>query len=332
MSLEFQAPRRAVYRLKGVTPFHTGGVESGKSDQFHPSGFLGALRFFSVGLARALGVEDFETTVWGESEANKHRSKSVALSWDVSKVELVKPRGKVSVPKNENEESSWFFNQELKGELGLSVVEVHPLSQVHWELLQLAIQLQTRFASWGAKDQFGLGVFELAEASHQVDFSVFNHLPSSARLEGCGLFEVGFFTLQVKKLYQADPAATGLALRQYLRNQFRKTNEEKALRHRLFGALRGREPSASAVQVSWVYSLAGQQWVRVWYALPHSKDFLEHHRGDLPRVREGLDQVLTSPVSLACGAEFLPASSLKWQLGQSPSAILSQIQAVWEGV
>ena len=156
---ELRRPDSATLTLRTLTPLYTGGVGQ-HGDQIHPSGLLGGLRRFSCLLAATVGDGDFETRVWGSTADDRH-AKRVGLRIDTSglnKIQLVGGNGCLNWPRPDGKpRQGWFYNVAHEGSLRL-VITRRGISDPHWQLLLLALRIQIRHATLGAKDQFGLGV------------------------------------------------------------------------------------------------------------------------------------------------------------------------------
>ena len=84
--------------------------------------------------------------------------------WDTSALARVSLPETVKVPKSGGGESRWFFNSAFEGELGLQISR-RGISQAHWQILTLALAIQLRHGTFGAKDQFGLGVLAVGDGT-----------------------------------------------------------------------------------------------------------------------------------------------------------------------
>jgi hypothetical protein len=272
-----------VLRLRTLTPLYTGGIGQ-LGDQVHPSNLLGGIRHFSCLVARTLGEADFEDVVWGNPGRGeqKAKAKQVALRWDTSALTRVSLPETVKVPKAGGGESRWFFNSAFEGELGLQLAR-RGISDAHWQILTLALSIQLRHATFGAKDQFGLGVLAVADGARPFatawDLGRELGKPVPATTGQLSLLRHAFGRLRFRIAPGQQPsfnrsAALQLALatRATLRNALRARPDapdaEKArltaLRHQMLGKL---NQSGSAVNVSAAYAIAEGIELRLAVAL-----------------------------------------------------------------
>ena len=260
-------------RLKTLTPLYTGGIGQ-EGDQVHPSNLLGGVRHFSCLVARTLGETGFESKVWGGAGQGgiKAEGKQVALHWDLSRLKAIRLPGEIKVPKKGGESSRWWFNTAFEGELDLALTR-RGISDLHWQILQYALAIQVRHATFGAKDQFGLGVLGWREQSFVpapldtlADWpqGVVDESKGQLNLLRYGFFKLGLSTAPGQRQTQNKGAelTLGLTVRSALRNALRgednATDAEKerlkALRHRMLGKL---NQFGSATNVSAAYPATG---------------------------------------------------------------------------
>lgn len=256
-------------RLRTLTPLYTGGIGQ-QGDQIHPSNLLGGIRKMSCEVARTLGDAEFEEAVWGRAGSgkdNEAKAKRIALRWDTSALQRVTLPSVVKIPKAGQVPSRWWFNSAYEGELGLRITR-REISDAHWQILLIALSIQVRHGSFGAKDQFGLGVLELIGLPTFVQPLDINHNWDKAILEGSGrlnLLRRAFATVQFRaapgqrpRLSRETALQLGLGTRAALRNALRApsdaSEEERngltSLRHRMLGKLNS---FGSAVDVSAAY-------------------------------------------------------------------------------
>lgn len=304
-----KSPNSITLELKTLTPIHTGGIGQ-YGEQLHPSGLLGCIRSFSCLLAAATGNKEFETEVWGTTTQENHNNvhaKRIALSWDVSRLETQELPEKVlfqepSLQNPTHQHRGWFFNVAQKGEFKLTLTK-RGISDVNWQLLLLALRIQILHASFGAKDQFGLGVVKIDKLPDVEKLSpelVKNALTDKPNLRNTFFAEIRFSKAAPSSF--RDCLENGLRYRAHLRGSFRKSNE-KDLRHYLFGAL---NEYGSAINVSAVYPLNEKESaLRIWGVLPHTTSRKVKFNRDtiLNRIKKALEN--DAPQR---------ASSINWQI------------------
>lgn len=277
--LEIQKPQSNSITFQTLTPIYTGGI--GKyGEQLHPSGMLGSVRYFSCLVASALGKTNFEKNVWGTVDGEA-QAKKVALQWQSDELEITKLQN-VSIPK-EGGKSSWYFNQAQKGKLTLKLTRCG-ISESDWQILLLSLQLQTKWATFGAKDQFGLGVLK----SENLPAINWQAIQNAQPLEMPSVHRGFFAKIQFKSTDYGFNLEDGLQWRAYLRNQFRRSNAEKELRHYLFGSL---GEFGSAVNISGSYAVDDLKEIRVWGIIPHTTPlkFLNQYDEIIKRLRDSLN-------------------------------------------
>lgn len=267
-------------RLRTLTPLYTGGIGQ-FGDQLHPSNLLGGLRHMSALVARTLGVADFESRVWGVTG----QAKQLALHWDTRKLQSIPLPGKIDLPQRaDGRQSRWWFNTAHDGELGLTLTR-RGISDEDWQILLIALAIQIRHGSFGAKDQFGLGVLELMDgrpfvAPLDVDVKRDKALLNEAQGK-LNLLRYCFIKVRFRRApgAQAQPnlnrstaLTLGLATRATLRNALRAEDNAPAaekdrltrLRHRMLGKL---NEYGSAVNVSAAYGDQNAPELRISIAL-----------------------------------------------------------------
>lgn len=260
-----------VLRLRTLTPLYTGGIGQ-LGDQIHPSNLLGGLRQMSCLVARTLGDTNFEAKVWGNAGGggNDAAAKQVALRWDTGALERKSLPAEISLPRDGDKRSTWWFNTAFTGPLTLTVTR-RGISDAHWQILQVALAIQVRHAAFGAKDQFGLGVLTFDGGPFVPPaLDVSRAWPKAALDENKGRLNLLRYALGKVRFRPAPgnrnprldiPKALtlGLAVRATLRNSLRAApnalEKEKArltdLRHRMLGKL---NEFGSAVNVSAAYA------------------------------------------------------------------------------
>lgn len=272
-----------VLRLRTLSPLYTGGIGQ-LGDQIHPSNLLGGIRQMSCLVARTLGDPGFEDAVWGNAGmgGTKARAKQIALRWDTCGLTAVRLQDTIKVPKASGGESKWYFNSAFDGELGLQISR-RGIGAAHWQMLTLALAIQLRHGTFGAKDQFGLGVLSIAEGSRPFAEALAAgiELPPAVAAEAgrLNLLRHAFGRLRFRVapgqrpiLNRTTALSLALATRASLRNALRARADapeaEKArltaLRHQMLGKL---NQFGSAVNVSAAYAAGDSIEVRVAVAL-----------------------------------------------------------------
>jgi len=273
-----------------LTPLFTGGIGQ-YGEQIHPSGLLGSIRYFSCLVAAAIGDTEFESDVWeGASESSSH-AKQVALRWETAGLSQVKLPN-IQIPRDDGKSSRWFFSCAQQGDLTL-ILTRRGVSDTHWNLLLIALRIQIRWASFGAKDQFGLGVLA-SEALDKIQALAPNQQMSV--IQNSPSLHQAFFARIVFARPESLPMESrlreGLVWRTFLRNQFRQSGENH-LRHYLFGNIKGREQYASAMNISAAYSLDKQHYeIRIWGVIPHTHQF--SFQSQYTNIMQRLQQALES--------------------------------------
>ncbi len=265
---ELRSPDSAVLTLRTLTPLYTGGVGQ-HGDQIHPSGLLGGLRKFSCLLAAAVGDSEFEHAVWGTpTDAKKHHAKQIGLRVDTGGLKKVndlpacinwdRPDGQ--------RRQGWFYNVAHEGALRLTLTR-RGISDPHWQLLLLALRIQLNHATFGSRDQWGLGVLA-ADDLPAVDPL---QPPLTAPLpDRPGLHRALFAEIRFSPPLPPNWSARleqGLRWREKLRNSFREAGEDD-LRHYLFGQL---NRHGSAINFSALYPHGDNGCaLRIWGVIPHT--------------------------------------------------------------
>jgi hypothetical protein len=306
--LRWPAAGGLTLNLQTLTPLYTGGIGQ-LGDQIHSSNLLGGLRQMSCLVARTLGDGDFEATVWGNAGGGGHKAaaKQVALRWDTRGLEKKTLPAEISLSRDGGKKSRWWFNTGFEGKLSLQMTR-NGISDSRWQILLIALAIQLRHSSFGAKDQFGLGVLT------PVDDKPFSPAldgaapwPKAVLDESSGrlnLLRYAFGRVrfapragQRPGLNRSTALTLALATRATLRNALRAKEDapdmEKTrlteLRHRMLGKL---NQFGSAVNVSAAFGAVENPELRIAVALrPGDKDaraeVFKAFRGCLDNV-EGL--------------------------------------------
>lgn len=278
-----------VLRLKTITPLYTGGIGQ-MGDQLHPSNLLGGIRQMSCLVARTLGDAGFEAEVWGNAGGGgrKAASKQVALHWDTSRLERKTLPAEIKVARGDGgKDSRWWFNTGFEGDLSLQLTR-RGIAETHWRMLTLALAIQLRHGSFGAKDQFGLGVLApVDDRAPCVPLDVAAEWPKAVAAEPgrLNLLRYAFGRLRFRAasgqrptLNRSAALTLALATRATLRNALRaKADAPEAersrlteLRHQMLGKL---NQAGSAVNVSAGYASGDGAEVRIAVALkPEDKN------------------------------------------------------------
>ncbi len=258
-------PDSAALTLRTLTPLYTGGIGQ-HGDQIHPSGLLGGLRRFSCLLAATVGDPEFEHAVWGTApNADDRHAKRVALHWDFSGLEKLTLPFQIKIDDRKGHKG-WYYNVAYFGNLRL-VLTQRGISVSHWQLLLLALRIQIRHATFGSRDQWGLGVLTADELPTVKPLQPPQTPPLSDRP---GLHRALFAKVQFNRALPSDWLARleqGLRWREKLRGSFRN-EDEKDLRHYLFGKL---GQYGSAMNISALYPHGNQGCaLRIWGVIPHT--------------------------------------------------------------
>jgi hypothetical protein len=310
-----------VLRLKTLTPLYTGGIGQ-EGDQIHPSNLLGGVRHFSCLVARALGDAAFEGTVWGNAGQGgvKAEAKQVALHWDLSGLKSFRLPGEIRIPKNGGDQSKWWFNTGYEGALDLTLTR-RGISDANWQMLQLALAIQVRHATFGAKDQFGLGVLGWQGAPFKpVALDVSHPWPKA---EGFSFMRYAFARVELTprpgekpRLQTSSSLVVALGLRSSLRNALRaKENDPpaeqerlKALRHLMLGKL---NIAGSAVNVSAAYPTPqAEDAVEARIAVALKPDTPEARKEVMTRFRSAVNDASDS-----ISASGYKVGDVTWQFG-----------------
>lgn len=273
-------PTSLALQLRTLTPLYTGGIAM-NGEQIHPAGLLGGIRRFSCLVAHALGDDHLERRVWGQVDGpqEQHHAKRIGLHFDLGGLTSHQLPSPITLGPRPHR--GWFFGQAQTGTLGLRLIRplVHNLADADWKLLTLALRIQIQHATFGAKDQFGLGVLEAYPEPLSSTEPLTTARPPTPI--GLGLHQAFFAKLRFPCPAPADMKArmlAGLAWRRHLRNCLRgpwpglTAAEMTLLRHYTLGYLRGNQGYGSAVNVSAVYPLSGEgSGIRIWGLLPHTQ-------------------------------------------------------------
>ena len=314
-----QHPASVALTLRTLTPLYTGGVGQ-HGDQIHPSGLMGGIRRFSCLLAAAVGDASFEYAVWGTpTDAKKHHAKRIALRIDASGLKEIRPvagNGRINWPRSDGEpRQGWYYNAAHEGTLRLTLIQ-RGISDPHWQLLLLALRIQIRHATFGSRDQWGLGVLA-ADALPDVEplqSPLAAPLPDKPGLHRAIFAEIRFANA-LPQSWQAR-LEQGLRWREHLRGNFRQPSE-KDLRHYLFGQL---NQHGSAVNVSALYPHNTNGCaLRIWGVIPHTTPprFAEQRSRIGQTLREAIQQ--REPAGVLPGAR-----TLAWQDGLQHPQDLAQ--------
>lgn len=258
-------PNSLTLPLKTLTPIYTGGIGQ-YGEQIHPSGILGNIRHFSCLLAAAIGDSSFETRVWGASEDENHHAKRVALHINTNGLTRRELPAQITWQENKHQHKGWFYNIAQEGKFSLTLTR-RGITDDDWRLLLLALRIQIRHATLGAKDQFGLGVVTTDQLPNVAPWKTANApLSNTPSLHNAFFAKLRFSCPSPNSLRECLEA--GLRVRAYLRNSFRHHINDTALRHYLFGEL---NQWGSAINVSAVYPLNDDSCeLRIWGVLPHT--------------------------------------------------------------
>jgi hypothetical protein len=300
-------PSGLTVELETVTPLYTGGIGQ-NGEQLHPSGMLGSIRRFSCCLANALGNPAFEQRFWGrvDGEQRDHHAKAVGLRWDMRGLKAIRLPHSIKCGRPRG----WYFGTAQTRTLILSVIPRGVVSPDDLNLLALALRIQIAHASFGAKDQFGLGVLNARVLPPAQPLPTHAGGPPPT---GVGLHH-GFFA----RLVFDCPAPTdwracleaGLYWRLHLRNALRGTQPYwRELRHYTMGKL-GRY--GSAVNVSALYPLdRHRSAIRLWAQLPHTEPVPGLDVARLALVRT----TLRTAVDTGGGGPTVPCANptLEWE-------------------
>ncbi|MDQ5908103.1 MAG: hypothetical protein QG599_194 [Pseudomonadota bacterium] len=282
-----QRPDGVALTLRTLTPLYTGGVGQ-HGDQVHPSGLLGGIRRFSCLLAASVGDPGFEHAVWGTpTDAKKHHAKQIALRIDSTEKKTTLPR-QINWPRSDGKDRrGWYYNVAHEDVLHLTLTR-RGISEPHWQLLLLALRIQLRHATFGSRDQWGLGVLTSDElpAIDPLPSSQAAPLPDRPGLHRALLAEIQFDAALPQTLELR--LKQGLLWREYLRGSFRKTGEDN-LRHYLFGKL---GQYGGALNLSALYPHGKGCALRVWGVLPHTTppQFAEQRPLILQRLQDACYQ------------------------------------------
>jgi hypothetical protein len=340
-----RTPEQVTLRLRTLTPLYTGGIGQ-FGDQLHPSGILGSIRNFSCLVANTLGEADFERKVWGyEGNATVAAAgKQVSLLLDATALQSTVLPGKVELDTKSpthDKSSTWYFNQAFSGELSLTLTR-RGISDRHWQILLLALRIQIRHATFGAKDQFGLGVLQCDRLPAVTPLAQVPVEPIEPSLHRCAFLTLGLEeTLAAKrnrsfggKFQSGEALKLGLSVRHALRNALRHTDENhwsspdkpdpkgrqqisepnlRNLRHRLMGSL---NEAGSAVDISAAYASPTANGERLLEIRVLTRF--------LPRVFDGFDTTQQAPLrgnvlksfKTACKLAF--SGNADWQLRSEP--------------
>jgi hypothetical protein len=275
-------PDGLVLQLKTLTPLYTGGIGQ-LGDQIHPSNLLGGIRHLSCLVARTLGDEQFEPSVWGNPGhgALQAQAKQIGLHWNTKGLLPKDLPREISFQRSGAKLSRWWFSAAYEGELSLQITRCG-ISQPHWHILMISLAIQLRHGSFGSKDQFGLGVLAQTDSGvlcGPLD-TTYEWPKAVPAVPGkLNLLRYAFGGLQFRPIVGKKPVlntgfglkmalATRVTLRNALRAKPEATESEKSrltqLRHRMLGSL---NEAGSAVNVSAAYAVDGTPNLRIAIAL-----------------------------------------------------------------
>jgi hypothetical protein len=267
------------------TPLYTGGIGQW-GDQIHPSGLLGSIRHFSCLVARTLGDASFEPAVWGKVGAgqNETHAKQVGLRWELGNGEMIDLPSTIKVRTNESHRG-WFFNKAYKGRALLTVTP-RGMAPEHWNILLLSLRIQIRYGTFGAKDQFGLGVLAceninnipLASADY---FQAISNANRETAIAGPSLKDAIFVKINMgTALVTADwkdKLESSLTLRSDFRDRFRTGfgNDTDKIRHYLCGYIERSFGFGSGINISAPYPVQDMNknkyaQARIFLLSPHT--------------------------------------------------------------
>lgn len=266
-----------VLKLKTLTPLYTGGIGQ-QGDQIHPSNLLGGIRHFSCLVARFLGEKDFEKEVWGTAEESEPKAKQIALKWEWGTSELnnIKLTNVIEIPyvdkNNKYKKSQWRFNSAFEGNLTLQISKRDKdIKEKFWNILLISIAIQIRYAMFGSKDQFGLGVLGLVNPEifeklfPKLNADDFKNITNNNDISfsNCFLVRAKFSVKNKENDLLKDRMEAALKIRSNMRNSLRDLlgNKEVStiIRHRVFGSdIKEKDKEnkfASLVNISALYQL-----------------------------------------------------------------------------
>lgn len=271
---------KIILKLKTLTPLYTGGIGQ-KGDQIHPSNLLGGIRHFSCLVARFLGEKDFEKEVWGIADPKKSRAKQIALQWDTSELNNIKLTNVIEIPyvdkNNKYKKSQWRFNSAFEDNLTLQISKRDiskrdkDIKEKFWNILLISIAIQIRYAMFGSKDQFGLGVLGLVNPEilekffPKLNADDFKNITTNNDISfsNCFLVRAKFSVKNKENDLLKDRMEAALKIRSNMRNSLRDLlgNKEVStiIRHRVFGSdIKEKDKEnkfASLVNISALYPL-----------------------------------------------------------------------------
>ena len=283
-----QRPDSVALTLRTLTPLYTGGVGQ-HGDQIHPSGLLGGLRKFSSLLAAAVGDPNFEHAVWGTApNADDRHAKQIALRVDATGLQKTTLPRQITLQRPEKAPGVWYYSVAYEGVLRLTLTR-RGISDPHWQLLLLALRIQLRHATFGSRDQWGLGVLTADELPPVKPLSP----PATAPLtDRPGLHRALFTEIKFDAALPQGMESRlkqGLIWREYLRGSFRKTGKDD-LRHYLFGQL---NRHGSAINISALYPRGNNGCaLRIWGVIPHTTPlrFADQRNQVVQTLRQAIEE------------------------------------------
>lgn len=285
------------------TPLYTGGIGQW-GDQIHPSGLLGSIRFFSCLVARTLGDTGFEDAVWGNAGGDNHHARGVALRWDVTGLKSMDMEKNIKLESPSETHRGWFFNCAWTGSLHLQITK-RKITEIHWQILLLALRIQVKQAMFGAKDQFGFGVLACRNISDikiegEDFFEKIVDLNANCNDKNPTLKDAFFVRFRVDDT-QNTKQKSALELRREFRNRFRKDIEDprhdiyNRIRHYICGHLGGRNHTfGSGFNISGYYPIKDNRnnqflRTRAFLLMPHTSEppwYILDNREEIIRIIE----------------------------------------------
>ncbi len=169
-------------KLQTRTPLWTGGI-GGKTDRLHETGIIGSLRWWYEAIVRGLGGEACDPTTHKCPDKNGNVCDVCALfgatglkrgfriDWDPPENEDENSRLQVKVQNNRG----WYLKNGLSfDELGGAFYATRKLNWLDtdddlWQILNVVLTLNERYAGLGAQTQQGYGVFSIPYRSVQLE-------------------------------------------------------------------------------------------------------------------------------------------------------------------
>lgn len=271
-------------QLTTLTPIWTGGVETGKVDRLHETGFLGSMRWWMEALVRGIGgnacdpagqqclydttkpddgicavCRVFGATGWRRRfriEIEDHTTPDNAVQSQIQAQRTYNKNGHDQTP-------TWYFPQRgddkpRSGVLTLRIQSLHPDFKA--EIIGGLIQFLADWAAIGARPQMGFGVIELANGKLDTR-SLYDWLLTTAGSKTCpqlpSLRNVFLARIHLPGAEEQDTFNLKYDLRQLFAN-------DQNLRHFIMGTVQN-ERMASKIKISRPY---GDRLIRAWGWLP----------------------------------------------------------------